>query len=123
MKVYIGHSRGFDYQKELYEPIRKSPELSEYEIILPHEGDSNKSNPKAFYRNLDLFIAEVSYPATGLGIELGWASSGNTPIVAISKVGAEVSGSIHAVTDKFHQYHDEAELTKVIQEIIQQHQK
>lgn len=123
MKIYIGHSRSFDYQKELYDPIRQNPELSKYDIILPHENASSKANPKSFYQNLGLFIAEVSYPATGLGIELGWASFGNTPIVAISKAGAKVSGSIHAVTDEFYQYSSEAELVKIIREIIQQHQK
>jgi hypothetical protein len=74
MKIYVSHSTSFDFKEELYKPIRSSDLNSIHEIILPHE-DSNEQ-----FKTLDLFksggckliIAEVSYPSTGQGIELGW---------------------------------------------------
>ena len=35
MKIYIAHSREFDYKNELYTPIKKV--LKDHEVILPHE--------------------------------------------------------------------------------------
>jgi len=51
------------------------------------KNNSNKKHSRDFYTNLDLFIAEVSYRATGLGIELGWASDDNIPIYCFYKKG------------------------------------
>ncbi|MBW2985833.1 hypothetical protein KY333_00525 [Candidatus Woesearchaeota archaeon] len=39
MKIYVGHAKKFDFKKELYEPLRKSPLNNEHEIVLPHEKD------------------------------------------------------------------------------------
>lgn len=121
MQIYLGHSRGFDYQTELYQPIKGSPELSSLNIVLPHDGKISYNSPD-FYRNLDLFIAEVSYPATGLGIELGWAYDAGVPIVCISKADAKVSSSLSVLTNEFYQYHDSVELIKLLKEIIKKHQ-
>lgn len=114
MKVYIAHSRAHDYQKEIYDPIRQNIELPDTEIILPHEPGHNEKNGREFYDSLDLMIAEVSYPATGLGIELGWAFDSSTPIVCIHKTDAELSGSLRAVTDHFYQYDSIEELINLI---------
>lgn len=121
MQIYLGHSRGFDYETELYQPIKSNPELSNLNIVLPHDGKTSYNSPD-FYQNLDLFIAEVSYPATGLGIELGWAYDAGVPIVCVSKVGTKVSGSLSVLTNEFYQYHDSAELIKLLKEIIKKHQ-
>ncbi len=71
MKVYIAHSREFDYKKELYIPLRKSEKLKDNEIILPHERDNTLSHNRDFYKNIDIVIAECSYSSIGLGVELG----------------------------------------------------
>jgi hypothetical protein len=68
MLVQFGHSKNYDYEKELYEPIQKSNLLKKNEIILPHNG--LPVNSKETLQKVDIFFAEVSYPATGLGIEL-----------------------------------------------------
>lgn len=123
MKVYIGHSRNYDYEKLLYQPVRGDIELAKYDIILPHESTSASNNSREFYQSLDLFIAEVSYPATGLGIELGWAFDSNVPIYCIYRTGTKVSGSLHAITDRFYEYEDLDQLTQVIREIIDHNEK
>lgn len=122
MQIYLGHSRGFDYKKELYQPIKSDPILANLDIILPHDGCTNYNSPD-FYHSLDLFIAEVSYPATGLGIELGWAYDAKIPIVCISKADAKISGSLSVLTNEFHQYHDSAELVRLLKEIVKKHQQ
>ena len=119
MKIYIGHSRGFDFENELYKPIRDSDKLREFEIILPHENGAAGQNAREFYSDIDIFIAEISYPATGLGIELGWASDSNVPIFCISKTGTKTSSSLQTVSQNFREYNSEDELTDAIIAIIE----
>jgi len=70
MKIYFGHSKNFDFKKELYELIRKSELNKQHKIIFPHETEEFV-NSKNIIKDCDLMIAEVTYPATSLGIELG----------------------------------------------------
>jgi hypothetical protein len=108
MKVYISHSRSFDYKKELYEPITTSQLNEQYEFIFPHENTDQPYPTRELLqaKGCELIMAEVSYPATGQGIELGWADLLNIPIVCIYKDGAKVSGSLHTVSNKFLMYTD-----------------
>lgn len=87
MRIYFGHSRGFDYVNYYYKPIEENKRLQKETLIFPHKNNASNSNKRDFYSNLDLFIAEVSYPATGLGIELGWAKDDNVPIYCFYKKG------------------------------------
>ncbi len=118
MKIYLAHSREFDYVNELYNPIRNDELLKEYDIVLPHEKNDISSNTREFYNDIDIFIAEVSYPSTGLGIELGWAFDNNIPIYCIYKKGMKVSGSISAVTDKILEYDSTEKMIDIIREIL-----
>lgn len=117
MKIYIAHSKSFDYQNELYVPIRNDKTLSVHEVLLPHEFSNTSSNRRDFYKDIDLFIAECSYPATGLGIELGWAFDDNTPIYCLHKKGTEVSRSIYAITQNILEYKDIDEMLEIIEKI------
>lgn len=110
MKIYVGHSTGFDYKKELYEVLRNSALNSEHEIVLPHEQDEGIFNSKEFLKTCDIMIAEVSHPSTGLGIELGWANSYGVPIIYIFKNGAKISKSLNSVTNTFFEYSNTKEL-------------
>lgn len=123
MKIYIAHSRGFDYQNDLYAPLRACADLPQAEIILPHESETHVNNTRDFYRELDLMIAEVSFPATGLGIELGWAADDRVPIHCVYRAGCEPSGSLYAVTDKFDEYSTSEELMVIITNIINKTKK
>lgn len=58
MKIYIGHSRQWDYKRKLYRPILDSNLNKEHEIILPHIGEKT-FNTKNIIEESDLFIAEV----------------------------------------------------------------
>ena len=68
-------------------------------------------------------IAEVSYPATGLGIELGWADMHKCPIVCIYRSGQKTSGSLKVVTDKFIEYTDKQDMLEKITDTIDSFRK
>lgn len=106
MNIYVGHSNGFDFKNELYIPLRQDRLNLEHTFFLPHEKSSALFSSQKFFKTgrVDLFIAEVSYPSTGLGIELGWASIYSIPIVCIYKQNHKYSNSISAVTDKIIEY-------------------
>lgn len=123
MKIYIGHSRAFDYENELYKCIRENEFLKKYNILLPHEDGKNESNSREFYKDIDIFIAEVSYKATGLGIELGWAYDSDVPIYCIYKKGLKISSSLKSVTDKFYEYENNEMLVNLVINIIKEENK
>jgi len=118
MKIYFGHSKGFDYKKELYEPIRESELNIRHEIIFPHEKSEMPTNSKEFLKTCDLMFAELSYPATGLGIELGWADALGVSIVGIYKSGSHVSNSVKLLTKNFIEYSNSEDMVKKIERFI-----
>ncbi len=119
MKIYVAHSRNFNFQNELYDPIKNSSLIANHTFIFPHEEKNESFNSKELFQNgCDLVIAEVSYPATGLGIELGWADIMEIPIVCIYKKDSKVSGSLRVITNTLLEYSDSSDLiAKITQEI------
>ena len=86
-------------------------------LLLPHEISDVSSNTRDFYKDIDLIIAECSYPSIGLGIELGWAFDDNIPLYCIHKKGTKVSGSIYAITQNIFEYKDIDEMIEIIEKI------
>ncbi|MCB9810948.1 MAG: hypothetical protein H6779_05085 [Candidatus Nomurabacteria bacterium] len=103
MKIYVSHSNQLDYENDLYIPIRQSRLNSEHKFVLPHEGGQN-INSKEEIKSSDLFIAEVSFPSTGSGIEIGWAESFGIPLLFIYKKGNKVPGSLKFLSGEFLEY-------------------
>ncbi|MFA6269291.1 MAG: hypothetical protein WCW13_01960 [archaeon] len=119
MKIYIAHSREFDFKKELYEPIKKSPLYKKYEIILPHEkSDKSFSTKELFREKGNILIADISKPSTGLGIELGWVNAFENRIICVYKKGSIFSDSIRTVTTEFIEYETPADLILKIQTLL-----
>jgi hypothetical protein len=118
MKIYFGHSKGFDYKNELYDPVRNSGLNKEHEIIFPHEQSDLPTNSKEFLKTCDLMIAEVSFPATGLGIELGWGDAFGIPILCIFKKGSHVSNSAKLLTENLIEYSDSGDLIEKLEKYI-----
>lgn len=123
MKIYISHSKQLDYVKNLYKPIREDKELQKYEIILPHEITSESANTREFYKSLSVVIAEVSYPATGMGIELGWAYDDEIPLYCLYQRGHKISGSLKVICNHFIEYTSQAELLSLVKKIIEEVEK
>jgi nucleoside 2-deoxyribosyltransferase len=103
--IYIYHSSSFDFKNELYKPIRESELNKKYNFILPHE---NKIiDTKQTIKEADLIIAEVSFPSTGQGIELGWANILNKKIICIYKDEHKYSSALKFITNQFYNYNKE----------------
>ena len=103
MKIYVGHSTKFDYKNELYLPLSHSA-LQQHQFIFPHENSELLFNSKEELKNVDLMLAEVSYPALGLGIEIGWATAYNVPVIAIYKNGLKLFGSVKSLAQDIVEY-------------------
>lgn len=116
MKIYVCHSSSFDYKTELYEPLMR--ELSTtHEIILPHELETGL-NSKDIIKTCDVVLAEVSFPSTGQGIELGWADAAGVPIICIHKSDAKPSQALHHIAGSFNSYTNSNNLRIVVKETL-----
>lgn len=119
MKIYVSHVRDFNYKDNLYIPLRASSLNLQHELILPHENSEESHDTKALFdTGCDLVLAEVSYPSTGQGIELGWASDRNIPIVCMYKKGQTISGSLKLITGDFIQYEDSHDMLEVLEAFL-----
>ena len=120
MRIYVAHSREFDFKNDLYTPLRRSALNERHTFILPHENSDGMRTSQEFFRTeCDLVIAEVSFPSTGLGIELGWADALKVPIVCTHKAGSTFSGSLRSVCSSFLEYSDADDLIAKIESIIE----
>ena len=115
MRIYVAHSKKYDFKNELYLPIRSSSLNSLHDFTLPHEKSDLPFNSRDFIPTCDLVIAEVSYAGTGIGIELGWADAAKVPIVCIYKKGTDLAGSLKVVTSVFLEYSSTAEMIDKVQ--------
>ncbi|MCI8383483.1 MAG: hypothetical protein HFJ33_01155 [Clostridia bacterium] len=117
MKIYISHSSLYDYTNEIYKPIKNSNLFKSNTFFLPHE--DKIINTKDVISNCDLVIAEVSLPATGQGIELGWADYAKIPILCINKKGTEISSSLKFITNQFIEYQSVEDMIKKMTDFIE----
>ena len=85
-------------------------------FFLPHEDKA--LNTKEIISNSDLVIAEVSLPATGQGIELGWADYAKIPILCIYEKGTKISSSLKFITNNFIEYEDTNDMINKIRNFI-----
>ena len=115
MKIYVGHSRDFDFKKDLYEPLSK---IDNIDFIFPHESSDKPFNSKEALKEVDLMFAEVSFPSTGLGIELGWANLYGKHILAFYKQEEEISGSVKYIATQLVAYSSPEDLISKLQTIL-----
>ncbi len=120
MKIFFTHNRHSNFENELYKPLRQSALNSEHEIILPHEG-GRAQNTKELIKSAGLVAAEVSEPATGVGIELGWADAFNVPIVCMHKKGTKLSNSLKYITKDFIEYENSDDMIRKLSELFSIH--
>lgn len=118
MKIYVTHSAGFDYLNELYYPLRKSHINAQHHITLPYENSKEPFNSKEYMKECDLILAEVSYPSTGLGMELGWANLYNIPIVCIYKKETKLSKSLNTVSHTFIEYETSEDMLRKLEHML-----
>lgn len=118
MKLYLTHSSGYDYETELYKPMKEAFG-DEYEIFFPHDTDLNGVKSKKIIPTCSLVLAEVSYPSTGQGIELGWADAANVPIICFHRANSEISSALRFISDNRIEYSSTEDMIKMLQTKIQ----
>lgn len=118
MTIYISHSKSFDYKNNLYYPLKSL--VDKCDFVFPHENSAQAYPAKKLFqeKKCDFVLAEVSFPATGQGIELGWAEMMNIPIICVNQKGTSISGSLKAITDKFFTYSNGHELIEIVKKHI-----
>ncbi|KKP69485.1 hypothetical protein A2X44_03060 [candidate division CPR3 bacterium GWF2_35_18] len=116
-KIYVSHLRNSDYKNSLYKPLRNSFLNNKYEFIFPHENSKQPYEIKKLLESnsIDIVLAEVSFPSTGQGIELGWADIYQTPIVCIYKKGVKTAYSLQKISNEFIEYENLADITKILE--------
>lgn len=117
MKIYIGHNKEINYQEELYRPIMENKYYQDpnYTFFFPHQLDRNSQNDRVFYEDIDIFFAEVSYPSTGLGIELGYAADSQVPIILLIKKGITPNTSSKTIATDILEYTSPKDLKEKIE--------
>jgi hypothetical protein len=119
MKIYVCHTTSFDYQQELYRPLKQSSLNKEHQIILPHFEGPEMFDSKSLLPSVNLVVAEVSFLSTSMGIEIGWANMLQKPIVFIYKESTKPSRSLKAVSENFIEYANSEDMVQKLQEFIQ----
>lgn len=120
MNIYISHSGAYDYENELYKPIKESELSKVHHFFLPHEPENMDTDAKIELEHTDVLVAESSPPSTGQGIELAQADAAGVPIVCFFKTGSKPSSSLRFVTDKVIEYSDIHDLLAKLQAEIDQ---
>ncbi len=117
MKLYLTHATSFDFETELYKPIKHKIAI-EHEVIFPHDTMNDGKDSKEIIRNCDVVIAEVSFPSTGQGIELGWANDLNKPIVCLYKKDSKPSGALRIISNIFVEYDNSEDITQKLDDYL-----
>lgn len=111
MNIYISHCGGiYDYETELYKPLKESELARTNNFFLPHEPENLDTDAVTELKRMDVLVAEASFPSTGQGIELAQAKAAGVPIICFYKTGAKTSSSLRFVTSNIVEYTDMPDL-------------
>ena len=122
MKIYVGHSKKYDYKNLIYKPLLNSKLAENSDFILPHASEET-FNSKEIIEQSDLFIAEISEPSLGLGIEIGRAEIKGKKILCICNDENKVPTSLKYVNVDVIIYHNTEDMVNKIEEYINNNYK
>jgi hypothetical protein len=120
MNIYISHCGSYDYENELYQPIKESKLSTIHHFFLPHEPQNLDTDAVTELKHTDILVAEASFPSTGQGIELAQAKAADVPIICFYKADSKTSSSLRFVTDKIIEYTDMPDLFVKLQTELEQ---
>lgn len=118
MKVYMGHSNNFNFKEELYNPIINSKLYKKNNFIFPHLTNQTFDSKEVIEQS-DLFIAEVSRPSLGLGIEIGRAEMKNKKILCIYNEKFKKPSSLKYVNVDILEYKNTEDMICKIEEYLE----
>lgn len=116
MKILIAHASNYDYQTELYEPLKQSAIAKEHTLIFPHDPENMDIETNSHIPDTDLMIAEVSLPSTGAGIEIGLAQAANIPTLFLYKKGSTPTSALKFIKGTLIEYTDSSDLVSKVEE-------
>ncbi len=109
-QIYIAPSTKYDFQRELYQPLKDSTLPETYDLFYPHDKTGNPTNSRELIKNYWAVVAEISYPSTGAGIEIGWADAFEVPLIFIHQEDFEPSSYYYDMTEHVLSYEDSEEM-------------
>lgn len=115
MKILVAHASNFDYQTELYQPLKQSAVLQQHTVIYPHDEENKEIETNSHIPDTGLLIAEVSYPSTGAGIEIGLVQAANIQTLFVYKAGTKPSSSLKFINGRQIEYTDAADLIEKLE--------
>ena len=115
MKIYVCHSSSFDYENELYLPLKESQLSKKHKLFYPHD----EINTIDIIKHSDLIIPEASYPSTGMGIEIGRAEMFNKKIIFLVKKGLKPSSLLRFVSENIIEYESKRDLIEKLEEYLE----
>lgn len=121
VKVYVIHSKDFNFKEELYKPLRESVLNSQYQFVFPHEQGDGLFDSKSLLKNeRTLVLVEASFPKIGVGIEVGWANAYERPVIVMVRKGYRLSPSLQSVCDSNFEYEGPEDMTSKLKPILEQ---
>lgn len=119
MQIFLSHSSKYDYVNELYNPIKESSLDKIHKFIYFCEDPNYKEkSSKEIIQESDLIIADISIQSIGVGMEIGWASAQNKPIIMIHRTGVEVRGYMRLHAKDIFEYSSTTELIQKLERAI-----
>lgn len=121
MTIYVSHSRhaDFNFEKDLYTPLELSNLAT---FILPHKTSEHINSKELFEKHkCNMVLAECSFPATGQGMELGWANMLNIPIICAYRTGSDVSTSAKLISQYHIEYKNPEDLISQLASFLNSH--
>lgn len=116
MNIQFWHSRIGDFTNDFYVPLQEN--FRKYHFLFPHEIWKQTPNSRETLKSQDVFLCEVSHPATGLWIELWFASIYWIRIICVYKKWSNISGSLEYVSDTIIEYTDTGDMIDKLKDIL-----
>lgn len=117
-KIYLAHSSKYDYQANLYQPIKSSNLNNEYEFTYLLDQPIFLPNTKETIKSFDAVVAEIGYPSTGAGIEIGWADAFRVPLVLIHSSEYQPATYYKELTEYIIAYNSNADMIAKLQDTL-----
>lgn len=127
MKAFLSYS--YKHKKEfknlnkiLKKFLKNKFNIDSYSFVF--EFKEKKTNKEMMKKALelidksDLIIAELSYKAIGIGIEIGYAKAKNKKIIYLKKINTEISSTSEGICDFLIEYINKEDLLEKLSNIL-----
>lgn len=117
-KIYLAHSSKYDFQSELYQPIKQSALMDDYDFVFLLDTPDFLPNTKELIKSYDAVVAEIGYPTTGAGIEIGWADAFGIPLIFIHKDDFKPAAYYYDMGENIISYVSSGDMIEKLQQVL-----